>query len=439
MEKVALSETRPNGKATPPMSLEEARKVTWLRNRPKPLGELLDEGYLNKERLEWAAKWAYNPQLKEAARVLLESQAGRWVRAGSGGKPLGSAPAGAISAGISLEAARSTPWPFTPHKGQPMGVLSETGNLSLKDLAYAVESAWDQRVRRAAIALLVERLDQALQEPEAQAGPLNVVKARRSFAAVSQLRLSFLEGVFVGLVLALAVALFALPTHRQTPDVQRANPLPEILRSSPWKIVVASIVAAGSMGLAWFGPRMVLEKLDAQIEAYRRGEEGEERVVEKARRALDGSWVLFRNVVLPGRKRGDLDIVLLGPPGVWVLEVKTLRGNYWNVGDVWFRRVRKSWRKMRGSPSRQARNAALALKGWLKADGIKTYVHEAVVWADEEAQVTVEDPIVPVWTLSRMEDELGNLWDGQRLARDDGERIVQKLNRACRASKNGAW
>lgn len=31
------------------MDIEEARKVLWLKSNPRPLGELLDEGYLTKK------------------------------------------------------------------------------------------------------------------------------------------------------------------------------------------------------------------------------------------------------------------------------------------------------------------------------------------------------------------------------------------------------
>ena len=48
------------------MNVEEARKVLWLKSNPRPLGELLDEGYLTQDRLEWASQWAFNYKLKEA-------------------------------------------------------------------------------------------------------------------------------------------------------------------------------------------------------------------------------------------------------------------------------------------------------------------------------------------------------------------------------------
>ena len=47
--------TEPPHTSSESMSLEEARSVMWLRNNHRPLGELLDEGFLDQRRLEWAA------------------------------------------------------------------------------------------------------------------------------------------------------------------------------------------------------------------------------------------------------------------------------------------------------------------------------------------------------------------------------------------------
>lgn len=56
----------------PAMTVGEARKVLWVRPERRPVGELIDEGIVNEERLRWAAANAYNPQLKQAAQVLLD-------------------------------------------------------------------------------------------------------------------------------------------------------------------------------------------------------------------------------------------------------------------------------------------------------------------------------------------------------------------------------
>jgi hypothetical protein len=426
------------------MSLHEARQVTWLRNRPKPLGELLDQGYLNTSRLEWAANKAYDQELREAARVLLEwkTQEGR-RSAGFQKSPARDSdlPKPPTLVGISLENARSTPWPFGPLRGQAMGMLSEARQLSLKDLAYAAESAWDDRVRQAAIALLLVRLDQELEEPPPSAGFLRVVAPERSYAERRQLLLALLEGTIGGALFALALGYFVASLLQRRPAAVSKLKITDLL-GSPEGILALILVLLLVGVLVWL-PNYVLglinRKLDARIESYRIGQEGEDRVVEKARQALDGDWILFRNVVLPGRRRADLDVVLVGSPGVWAVEVKSLSGKYKNVGEAWEYRAKGQWKRMGKGPSRQALDGALALKDFLKADGIRTYVSAAVAWASQEGGLVIENPTVPVWTMDRVDDELGNLWNGKRLDAPTKDHIVEKLTKLYRPSPNGVW
>ena len=443
-----MSTAMPDGtsdrpKSTERMSVHEARQVPWLRSRPKPLGDLLDEGYLDAERLEWAAGKAYDPRLRQAARVLLDWQAGL-VGVGADSWNAEAAPPKErelLHAGISLEDARATPWPFGPLKGQPMGMLSETRRVSLKDLAYLVENAWEDRVRRAAGALIAIRLDQDLEEPPPPVGMIRVVAGKRSFAERRQLSLAFLEGVIGGALFAISAGYFVITLLQRRTSAHPRITLDQVF-SSPESIVAFAIVltiVGGVLFVAILAPRLVFDRIDRRIEAYRRGEEGEEKVVEKTRRALDGHWVLFRNVMLPGRRRSDLDIVLVGPPGVLAIEVKTLRGKYRNVGEAWHYWAGGRWRKMTKSPSRQARGGAIALSEFLKADGIKTFVPAAVAWADQESRVSVQDPTVPVWTMDHLEDELGNLWNGQPLGQAEQEQIAAKLTRLCQAPGKGQW
>ncbi len=117
------------------MNTEEARKVLWLKSNPRPLGELLDEGYLNKDRLEWAAKWAYNPKLQEAAKVLLEASKPSEKKIEKQTTLTKSRPV-PFDIGISLDKARTTIWPLPPYRGQQMGALVESKQLTLKDSGF---------------------------------------------------------------------------------------------------------------------------------------------------------------------------------------------------------------------------------------------------------------------------------------------------------------
>jgi len=425
------------------MTLDEARKVLWLPSRPKPIGDLLKEGYLDRSRLEWAAKKAYNPRLKEAAQVILDWRPRSSREQADIAKGRGTAPKAKprLRVGISLDQARSTTWPFGAVSGRPMGELSETRQLTLKDLAYAAENARDGRVRHAAIALLLARLDQELEEPPPPAGMLRIVSPARSYGERRQLALAMLEGLVAGALLALSVGLVVSSLHRSGDSPRISMTIVDVIASPEGVLglLLFLAIAVGAVWLVLFLQDRLFKHLDKRIENYRQGKEGEDRIVEKAVHSLDGNWALFRNVVLPGRRRTDLDIVLVGPPGVWAVEVKTLSGEYRNVGEAWQYRAGSRWKRVSKSPSRQASNGAIALKEFLRADGIATYIPAVVAWADQEGRVSIQDPTVPVWTLDRLEDELGNLWNGHSLKPADRERIVEKLTRVCLAGKKGPW
>ena len=178
------------------MTVEEARSVMWLRNNYRPLGELLDEGFLNQARLEWAARRAYDPRLKQAATVLLA-----WMKRGRTSAPLYRAEQlPTLDAGITLEQARSTIWPFQSLRGQSMGELVDTRQLTLKDLGYAVENAREDHLRRAAAVLMAVRPNQVVKEPLPPAGPLKVVSGGRSYAERMQFFLTMVQGVLFGIV-----------------------------------------------------------------------------------------------------------------------------------------------------------------------------------------------------------------------------------------------
>lgn len=419
------------------MSLEEARSVLWLRNNRRPLGELLDEGYLDRKRLQWAAERAYDVRLRAAAAVLLEH-----LERSSATTPAPSAPtllppapssAPAIAAGLTVEQAQATPWPFGPLKGEPMGALVAARRLTPKDLLYAVENAWDERVRRAAVVLLTLRLGQVVQEPPPLAGPLKVVSGGRSFAERQQLWLMMIEGLILGGFLG-ASAVFTLQHLIRSQADRPSRPLTEILATPAGIIAVVVVLALGAaLGLLLkILLNIPLRVLDKQIENYRRGQEGEEQVVEALRQNLDGNWTLFRNIVLPGRRQTDIDAVLVGPPGVWALEIKRLSGEYRNIGEHWEVRVGRRWKLLRKSPSRQAQNNAVRLANFFRADGLRQWVTPVVVWVNNENTLTVENPMVAVWPLDRLPEELGNIWREQEMSEEGRRRIVEKLSALCR-------
>lgn len=121
------------------------------------------------------------------------------------------------------------------------------------------------------------------------------------------------------------------------------------------------------------------------------------------------------------------------PSGVWVLEIKNFSGEYRNIGEQWEYRVGNRWKLHKKSPSRQAQNNAARLGNFLKADGIQQWVTAAVVWANQESPLTVENPTVAVWPLEHLPDELGNVWQDEKVTIAIRTRIVEKLTKLCQS------
>ncbi len=422
------------------LSVEQARRVRWLRNIPRyhrPLGELIDEGYLTDERLRWAAAHAYDNELRQAATVLLAARAE--VRAPSPGddaKPK-VADAPAVKLPMSVDEARTTSWPFGPLKGRPMGELIDGNRIGLRDLGYAVENAWDQRVRDAAIVSLTIRLNQVAEEPR-ERGILRVVSGGKSYSEHLELDWTMLQGGFFGALGVIWLATVIWVVRRIVTDPRSMIPrlTSEQLPGSMSPIVALAILAGALALTYWLLNRLMTlpDRMDEQIERARKGREGEESLEETLRQGLDGSWTLFRNVVLPGRNPADIDGVLVGPTGVWALEAKNLSGEYRNFGEHWEYRAGKRWKLCKKSPSRQARLNAIRLSEFLKADGVKQFVNPVVVWLNPDVAPIVEHPQVPVWTWDRLPEELGNLWQGHALDAAQSSTIVEKLTDLARRS-----
>jgi hypothetical protein len=403
----------------------------WLKNSiqyHRPMGELFDEGYLNQERLEWAINKAYKTEQQQAAQTLLNHSKFQ----------INTTPARALdqssndlAVDITLEQAKATIWPFSINKGQKMGDLVANHQISLKDLGFAIENTYaNERVQRAAIALLLERLKQKIQEPTPSVGFLKVSSGGRSYSEKRQLLmhigLSFFLGVFITLYLVFIVwtiQRFSVAKFMQTSSPLIATPAG----------IVSLFILLGCLGLFLYLGKYIAKKaeleFDKRLKNYRQGQEGEERVIEVIRQSLDGNWQLFRNVVLPSYK-SDIDAVLVGTSGVWILEVKAYSGEHRNIGEQWEFKKGNHWKSADTNPSQQAKRNATQLAAFFKVENIKLWVEPIVVWANLDDSLTVQNPAVKVWTLEHLSDELGNL-TGDPIPDASREKIITKLTLLC--------
>jgi hypothetical protein len=416
------------------MDLNEARKVLWIRPNRRPMGELLDEGLLSKGQLDWAVAHAFNSRLQEAAKTLLPLLE-KSNNSTKSTKPYIQVDPPKLEIPMTVDQAKAIVWPFSPYKGEPIGPLVIEKKISLKDLGFAIENAYDPKVRNAALVLSAIRMNQIVKEPQPSKGHVAVISKGRSFSARRQLQMVRISGMVLGLALGVGISELVLLIIGRS---KTSSSLPPGIFASPagvLAVIIVITIVIGVMLFFLFSVDRTVKELDDLAALYRKGEEGEERVTDLIKRNLNGDWSLFRNVTIPGQKGGDMDAVLVGPNGVWNLEIKALSGKFTNIGEMWQCLEGKQWQSMKRNPSTQSRNNALRLKKLFKADHVSTYVNSVVVWANPESPLKVENPSVAVWTLDRLEEELGNIQEGKEISETDRKKICDKLTKLIERTK----
>jgi len=71
----------------------------------------------------------------------------------------------------------------------------------------------------------------------------------------------------------------------------------------------------------------------------------------------------------------------------------------------------------------------------LKADHINQFVEPAVVWANQESSLAVENPSTVIWRYDHILDELGNIWQSDKLSVKERKKITDKLTKLCEEQK----
>ena len=135
---------------------------------------------------------------------------------------------------------------------------------------------------------------------------------------------------------------------------------------------------------------------------YSGGLKGEKVVTKLLTSNLSDEYYLLNNLYLHDGG-GDIDHIVLGPNGVFVLETKNWSGKIFCNGDEW-QKVGK--RNFSSSPSRQVKRNALKIKKLidnstnLRVLGI--WVEGIVVLTNNHASLQLNNPTVPILKLSQL-------------------------------------
>ncbi len=284
-----------------------------------------------------------------------------------------------------------------PH--EPIGQLFDSKQINSGDLAWALDKAYSPQVRAAARTLLANWLGQPENiEITKRYGP-KVIEGSHYLEDEqdTHFALAFFQiGALCALLFA-AVIQITLNFQKALEIVNSPSGVPALL--------IVLLVLTGAL-LLWI--KNIRESV-GEYRHFRKARLGEEAVVERLRLCLDNHWTIFRNLKLPNRK-DDLDLVLVGPQGVWVLEVKSYGGTLLFQNGKWERQEKGKWKKADYDPSAQVRGNAQRLNDFLRREAIPIrWVETCVVLAEPQPITNFENSEIPIWLLPQVEDKAKNL------------------------------
>lgn len=149
----------------------------------------------------------------------------------------------------------------------------------------------------------------------------------------------------------------------------------------------------------------MLQERATQFNKFGRGAQGEEILVERLRRHLDHRWTIFTSLQLPVQK-GDIDMVLVGPGGVYVIEVKHPRRNESGVSQI-------------GDYRETAKTHKRKLRRFLEQHDITTEITPVVALATEIDPTIFTESTVAVWMPSTLQRDATVLQTTHTLAEAD--------------------
>jgi len=160
---------------------------------------------------------------------------------------------------------------------------------------------------------------------------------------------------------------------------------------------------------------------------YRGGWEGEKRVITLLSSKLSDDYILLNDLYLRGGG-GDIDHVVLGPNGVFVLETKNWNGNISCNGDLWQRRGKQNFK---GSPSRQVKRNASTIKHIIDSSqafrSLGIYVEGIVVFTNNYATLHINNPTVAVVKLSELPNHITTFRRSSNYSRQQLEEIGKEI------------
>ena len=168
---------------------------------------------------------------------------------------------------------------------------------------------------------------------------------------------------------------------------------------------------------------------------YSGGFQGEQITIE-ALQNLSDSYYLINDVNLPNGY-GNIDHIVLGSNGIFIIETKNFEGEIRCEGDIWYQ-YKDTWKIPEEheikSPSKQVKGNALKLKQYIESKNIfskslRIWVEGIVVFTHDNVILHCDNPTVPVFKVNQLCNYIRNKESRIKFSSQELEKVAKILLR----------
>jgi hypothetical protein len=175
---------------------------------------------------------------------------------------------------------------------------------------------------------------------------------------------------------------------------------------------------------------LIFRHYQRKYHVYKGGRQGEKAVINTLTRSLSDEYCLINGVYLNssggGRGGGDVDHIVLGPSGVYVLETKNWSGKIVCNGDQW----QRPGKTVKGSPSLQVKHNTQKVKRVIVAmpslRELNVWVGGLIVFTNPHADLCINNSTVTVLRLQQLPSYIKNQGTNC-LTKEQVQKIVKQI------------
>ena len=158
---------------------------------------------------------------------------------------------------------------------------------------------------------------------------------------------------------------------------------------------------------------------------YKGGRKGEKSVISTLSNNLSDDYYLINGVYLKGGG-GDVDHIVLGPSGVYVLETKNWSGKIVCNGDQW----QRPGKKVKSSPSLQVKRNTQKVRRLIDTSpafrGLRVCVEGLLIFTNTHTDISISNPTVTILRLQQLPNHIKNQ-KNNCLTKEQVQKIVKQI------------